>query len=202
MWALQGNCKVIELVARELQCHGQAQNLLRYETYFREVVVPNVSQLVQLGGQAPASWTELRHWLSAAYRQAMGIELCRARPLTEETFAFFAACPAWGAPEELRVPAVNGFQVLPQAFASFRAWLEPLLQALRRSGLWGRPHCIHGFTSRQAAAALLANSEVVMRECSVLLLSLSSLVQVPSATSIFIILMTASCSLFAFREHF
>jgi hypothetical protein len=155
----QGNCKVIELVAKELQFDGQPQNLMRYQTYFLEEIVPNVSYLVQQGAAAPPSWTGVRHQLSAAYRHAVGIELCRARPLTDETFAFFAACPAWGGGE--LVPALNGYQVLPQAFSSFFSWFEGLLQALKRSRLWGRPHCIYGFISRQSAAALLADSEVV-----------------------------------------
>jgi hypothetical protein len=90
----------------------------------------------------------------------MGIEVTRARAFTDETFEFFASCPAWGSSDHL-VPASNGYQVLPDAFANFIEWFEQLLQALKRSGLWGRPHCIHGFTSRQAAAGLLVNSEVV-----------------------------------------
>mmetsp|Transcript_17915 Transcript_17915/g.29962 ORF Transcript_17915/g.29962 Transcript_17915/m.29962 type:complete len:704 (+) Transcript_17915:95-2206(+) len=156
--SMKGNCKVIELVAKELLCDGQPQNLLRYETYFREEIIPNISQLVQLGNQAPSSWTGVQYHLNALYRQVMGIELCRARPFTNETFEFFASCPAWGPNDQ--VPALNGFQVLPGAFASFLEWFVPLIRALKRSGLWGRPHCIHGFTSRHAAAALLANSEV------------------------------------------
>jgi hypothetical protein len=37
---------VIELVAQELQHDGQVQHLLRYETYFREEIIPSVQHQV------------------------------------------------------------------------------------------------------------------------------------------------------------
>lgn len=152
-------------MAKELQFDGSPQNLLRYQTYFREEIIPNVFYLVQMGGGAPATWTSVQHQLTATYRRAVGIELSRARPLSPQTFEFFASCPAWAAshPQSsaLLLPARNGYQIVPAALQTFLEWFEGLLQALKRSALWGRPHCIYGFISRQDAAALLANSEVV-----------------------------------------
>ena len=163
----QGNCKVIELVAKELQFDGSPQNLLRYETYFREEIIPNVCFLVDMGG-APPTWSSVQHQLTAAYRRVVGIELCRARPFTPQTFEYFASCPAWAASappsaiaSSMLLPARNGYQIAPLALQSFLAWFEELLQALKRSALWGRPHCIFGFISRHDAASLLVNSEVV-----------------------------------------
>lgn len=155
--SMKGNCKVVELVAKELLFDGQPQHLLRYETYIREEVIPNLSQLVQIHG-SPKTWSEVKTCLVAAYRRALGIETCRARPLRVADFDFFASCRSWGL-ESFR-PAGNGYHIHAEAFESFMVWFEDVLLALRGSKLWDKPHCIHGFTSRQEAATLLASCDV------------------------------------------
>jgi hypothetical protein len=50
-FCVQGHPRVIELVAKELQHDGQPQNILRYETYFREEVIPCVMEQVRGEGR-------------------------------------------------------------------------------------------------------------------------------------------------------
>ena len=151
---------MIELVAKELQHDHMPQNILRYQTYFIDRIVPNVAFLVRMGDNPiPTDWLEVKQLLTYSYRNAIGIELSQVRSLEESDFEFFATCPAWGAREH--IPACNGNEIHPVAFHKFMEWFDGLVKAIKRSCLWGRRHCIYGFTSRHTAANLLATCKEV-----------------------------------------
>jgi hypothetical protein len=147
----------VELVALELQHEGQPQNLLRYETYFREEIIPSISHQV-LYVQDPLTWQDCCMKIRNTYRRCVGIEVCRVRPLTSEDFSFFASCSAWG---DANKPSQNGYVVTPMGFENFSFWFDGILACLKKSELWSRPHCIYGFVDRGVAADLLRNSETV-----------------------------------------
>lgn len=147
----------MELVAKELQYEGQPQNLLRYETYFREEIIPSVLHQV-LYVQDPLTWQDCCMKIRNTYRRCVGIEVCRVRPLTSDDMTFFASCSAWG---DSNKPSQNGYIVTPTGFEGFSMWFDGILACLKRSELWSRPHCIFGFIDRVNAAELLRNSEAV-----------------------------------------
>lgn len=168
---LQGNPRVVELVAKELLHEGQPQNLLRYETYFREEIIPSLLHQV-LYVQDPLTWQDCCMKIRNTYRRSVGIEVCRVRPLTSEDFTFFASCSAWG---DANKPSQNGYLVNSTGFESFSQWLDGILACLKKSELWSRPHCIYGFIDRGKAAELLRESDIVISSLSLSLLFLYNL---------------------------
>lgn len=149
---------MVELVAKELHYEGQPQNLLRYETYFREEIIPSIIHQV-LYVQDPLTWQDCCMKIRNTYRRCVGIEVCRVRPLAPEDFIFFASCSAWG---DSNKPSQNGYAVNPIGFESFSQWLDGILSCLKKSELWSRPHCIFGFIDRGKAAELLRDSDIVI----------------------------------------
>lgn len=154
------------MVTKELQHDGQPQNLLRYETYFREEIIPSVLQQV-LYAQDVLNWQDGCTKIRNTYRRFVGIEVSRARPLMPEDFNFFASCSAWG---DSNIPSQNGYILTSIGFEHFMNWFDGILTCLKSSGLWSRPHCIFGFIDRKQAADLLKNSRTVFIYLLLLLL--------------------------------
>jgi hypothetical protein len=133
--------------------------MMRYETFFREDIIPSILAQVLFFSADMPTWQDVCGRLRNIYRRTMGIEACRARPLTLDDLDFFAQCTAWGGDD--CIPSKNRYVVVPSSLDAFLGWFEGILVCLKCSGLWSRPHCIFGFIDRIRAAEILKESDPV-----------------------------------------
>ncbi len=135
--------------------------------------------------QRPKTWSDVIRIMCAKYTSVVGEEVARLRPLDASDFFFFGSSVKWG-PEASQPTHRNGSHgiLLCAAIANlnvFFSWFDGIMQCIFSiKNLWTRrspdlSFVLHGFISRDCAAAMLSNSAGSCVGCFVVGLSQSDL---------------------------
>jgi hypothetical protein len=104
------------------------------------------------------SWAHICDKIEYFYHKILGSDAAD-RPLTEREYFFFYSSTIWEGKVASQGELNISYEILDNFFEK---WLKPVLEFLKRTGLWGRPQALVSFTSRKDAATMLSDMAPVL----------------------------------------